>query len=145
VDSVKEQNMFLKNNEECHNKRIKEIEKERSEIKAKLIKQLHVIDLAYTTTEEHTKEIAAKTNKLLDAHVTITELNRKIEQFRSSTFVLDHMISSQKPQKNVKGVGYNEVPPLLVIVRFLWLQMMKVLVILHHLNQTLLIFPVVLI
>ena len=45
LDSVKEKNMFLRNNEYYYQNKIKELEKERSEIKAELIKQLHVIDL----------------------------------------------------------------------------------------------------
>ena len=113
--------MFLKNNEAYHNRRIKELEKERSSINAELIKQLHVVDMAYATTEEHSKEIATKTKERLDAQVTITELNRKIEQFRSSSFVLNHMIGSQKPNKDGKGVGYNEVPsPFSIFLFHFW-------------------------
>ena len=111
LDKVKEQNLFLKNNEAYHNRRIKELEKERSLIKSELIKQLNVVDLAYVTTKEQTEEIASKTKELLEAKITIAELNRKIEQFRSSSFVLDHMIGSQKPNGKGQGVGYTEVPP----------------------------------
>ena len=41
----------------------------------------------------------------------MVELNRKFEQFRTSSLTLTNILSSQRCLKDVTGLGYSEVPP----------------------------------
>ena len=67
--------------------------------------------MAYETVEDKTKECASKQKELTDAQVKVVELNRRFEQFRSSSFNLNHLLSSQRNSHDLRGLGYNEVPP----------------------------------
>ena len=61
--------------------------------------------------EEKTKLIAERDKQIADYQVKVVELNRKIEQFRNSSSVLNHMISVQRSPTIKTGIGYSEVPP----------------------------------
>ena len=73
--------------------------------------QLQIIDLAYETVEDKAKECASKQKELADAQVKVVVLNRRFEQFRSSSFNLNHLLNSQTTSHDLIGLGYNEVPP----------------------------------
>ena len=114
LSSIKESNFFVKRNESSYLKKIKGYEEEISILTCKLNKKLQVIDLAHDTTSEKTKEIFEKCKELFEAQLKICELEKKLSQFRDSSFVMKHMMNGLKKsgdKKSVRFQGFNEVPP----------------------------------
>ena len=63
---------------------------------------------------EKTKEISEKCKELSDAQLKIVELEKKLNQFRDSSFVMKHMMGGLKKSNDKTSVefqGFNEVPP----------------------------------
>ena len=50
---------------------------------------------------------------MADSQVKVAELYIKFEQFRSSSFNLNHLLNSQRNSKDFTSLGYSEVSPLI--------------------------------
>ena len=111
LEKFKEESVILKNRNDDLKSKIKADAKDLETLKDKVNEQRQIIDLAYETVEDKAKECAAKQKELVDAQVKIVELNRRLEQFRSSSFNLNHLLNSQRNSNDLTGLGYNEVPP----------------------------------
>ncbi|XP_022007764.1 uncharacterized protein LOC110907040 [Helianthus annuus] len=92
-------------------KKIKSCEAEVQTLTEKLNKELQVIDLAHETMRDKTKELSDKCKELSDSQVKIVELQRKIDQFRNTSFVMNHMMGNLKKSIDRTMMGFNEVPP----------------------------------
>ena len=92
MSNIKESNFFAKRNETSYLKKIKGYESELEAVTYKLNEKLQVIDLAHDMMAEKTKEISDKNKELSDAQLRIVELEKKLGQFRDSTFVMKHMM-----------------------------------------------------
>ena len=100
LDKLKEENVILKQRSNDLKNKIKADEKDLRTLKYKVNEQLQIIDLAYETVEDKTKECASKQKELVDAHVKVVELNRHFEQFRSSSFNLNLLLNSQRSSQS---------------------------------------------
>ncbi|MFS8016152.1 hypothetical protein Hanom_Chr15g01365061 [Helianthus anomalus] len=114
MSSIKESNFFVKRNETLYLKKIKGYENEIDVLTFKLNEKLQIIDLAHDTTSEKTKEVSEKCKELSKAQLKIVELEKKLNQFRDSTFVMKHMMSGLKKSNDKISLGFqgfNGVPP----------------------------------
>ncbi|MFS8022600.1 hypothetical protein Hanom_Chr16g01441431 [Helianthus anomalus] len=114
MSSIKESNFFAKRNESLYLKKIKGYESEIEALTCKLNEKLQVIDLAHDMMAKKTKEISEKSKELSDAQLQIVELEKKLSQFRDSSFVMKHMMGGLKKSNDKTSVGFqgfNEVPP----------------------------------
>ena len=111
LEKFKEENAILKDRNDDLKSKIKADAKDFEILKYKVNEQHQIVDLAYEIVEDKTKECAEKQKELVDAQVKIVELNRRLEQFRCSSFNLNHLLNSQRNYKDLTGLGYSDVPP----------------------------------
>ena len=94
LEKLKEENAILRQRNNDLNDKVKADSKDLIVLKDKINEQLQIIDLAYLTVEDKTKEFASKQKELADSQVKVAELNRKFEQFKSSSFNLNRLLNS---------------------------------------------------
>ncbi|KAI3503879.1 hypothetical protein L1887_32343 [Cichorium endivia] len=111
LSKIKESNFFLKRDESLYLKKIKGFETENKSLTYKLNEKIQIIDLAHDTMIEKTKEISDKNKELTDAQFKIIELEKKLDQFRESSFIMRHMMDNGKKSNDKTCVGFHEVPP----------------------------------
>ena len=110
-NQLKEENIFLNSKISDYKTQSKADNEDLKVLSCKVNEQIQIIDMARDTVAEKTREIASKQTELAEAQVKIVELNRKLDQFQNSKFILNHVLSTQKQANDVTGLGYNEVPP----------------------------------
>ncbi|MFS7947991.1 hypothetical protein Hanom_Chr06g00554681 [Helianthus anomalus] len=114
MSNFKESNFFVKRNESMYVKKIKGYETEIDVLTCILNEKLQIIDLAHDTMSEKIKEVSKKCKELFEAQLKIVELEKKLSQFRDSTFFMKHMMGGLKKSNDKTSVGFkgfNEVPP----------------------------------
>ncbi|MFS7942856.1 hypothetical protein Hanom_Chr06g00493381 [Helianthus anomalus] len=98
LNGLKESIFFIKKKESQYLKKIKSCKAEVKTLTEKLNKELQVIDLAHETMRDKTKELSDKCKELSNAQVKIFELQRKVDQFRNTSFVMNHMMGNLKKE-----------------------------------------------
>ncbi|KAI3744780.1 hypothetical protein L1987_57871 [Smallanthus sonchifolius] len=65
--------------------------------------------MAYAEIEKRNEIVAQKNKEISDKESEVIKLHRKLEQFESSSVVLDYFNSNADPTKRVAGIGF--IPP----------------------------------
>ena len=112
-NQLKEENAFLRHRVTDLTSKLKYDAKDLKLLNSKVNEQIQIIELARDTVAVKTKDFSKKLKELADSQVKIVELNMKLEQFKNSQFTMNHMISSQRQAHDVRGLGYESVPPTL--------------------------------
>ncbi|KAI3784137.1 hypothetical protein L1987_43230 [Smallanthus sonchifolius] len=109
MKSMHSVNQKLKDNDKLCIDRIESLKRDLNSLRLKYKEQGYHLDMAYAEIEKHNEAVAQKNKEISDKEYEVIKLHRKLEQFESSSVVLDYFNSNADPTKHVAGIGF--IPP----------------------------------
>ncbi|KAI3742551.1 hypothetical protein L1987_60236 [Smallanthus sonchifolius] len=109
MKSMHSVNQKLKDNDKLCINRIESLKRDLNSLGLKYKEQGYHLDMAYAEIEKRNEIVAQKNKEISDKESEVIKLHRKLEQFESSSVVLDYFNSNADPTKRVAGIGF--IPP----------------------------------
>ena len=95
-NQLKEENVFSKQRITDLTSKLKYDEKDIKLLNGKVNEQIQIIELARDTVANKARELSDTQKELADFKVKIVELNKILDKFQNSQFIMNHMINSQR-------------------------------------------------
>lgn len=111
LDQEKEFNLSNRIREGNLKTKLKATEKDLKELDHVLKEKIDYLNLSQLALVDNQEENAKKNVEIDQLKIKVTELNRQVDQVRSSKYMCSRMFGSLKDPKDTTGLGYQEVPP----------------------------------